>query len=66
MSRLHQFTRPISPTCDQYVQYVLAEPTHRSLTDTGRGYNLGGVVFPQHTPALPNQQSQINQPTITN
>jgi hypothetical protein len=25
-------------------------PTHRSLTDTGRGYNLGGVGFVHHTP----------------
>jgi hypothetical protein len=25
-------------------------PTHRSLTDTGRGYNLRGVGLPYHTP----------------
>jgi hypothetical protein len=25
-------------------------PIHRSLTDTDRGYNLGGVDFPHHTP----------------
>jgi hypothetical protein len=24
-------------------------PTHRSLTDTGGGYNLGGASFPHHT-----------------
>jgi hypothetical protein len=26
--------------------------THRSLTDTGRGYNLEGANFPRHTPQL--------------
>jgi hypothetical protein len=26
------------------------EPTHRSLTDTGEGYNLGDVDFPHITP----------------
>jgi hypothetical protein len=41
---------PISPTCDQYVQYLLTGPTHRSLTDTGGGYNLGGADFPHTTP----------------
>jgi hypothetical protein len=25
-------------------------PTHRSLTDTGQGYNLGGLGYPHHTP----------------
>jgi hypothetical protein len=25
-------------------------PTHRSLNDTGGGYNLGGAVFPHTTP----------------
>jgi hypothetical protein len=32
-------------------------PTHRSLTDTGRGYNLEGVGFPHSTPQPP-------QPTV--
>jgi hypothetical protein len=32
-------------------------PTHRSLTDTGAGYNFGGVGFPHHTP-------QRSQPTV--
>jgi hypothetical protein len=39
-----------------YHQYVVGtfntcsrEPTHRSLTDTGRSYNLGGVGFPRTT-----------------
>jgi hypothetical protein len=27
-------------------------PTHRSLTDTGGGYNLGGSGLPHHTPQL--------------
>jgi hypothetical protein len=49
-------------------------PTHRSLTDTGGGYNLGGVSFPHHTPR-PSQpmvlrfppkgpaRSRVNHPT---
>jgi hypothetical protein len=48
----HQATRltgPISPVCDRYVQYLLMGSTHRSLTDTGGGYNLGGAGFPQTT-----------------
>jgi hypothetical protein len=32
-------------------------PNHRSLTNTGGGYNLGGVSLPHHTP-------QPSQPTI--
>jgi hypothetical protein len=44
-----KLTGPISLTWDQYVQYLLAGPTHRSLTDTGRGYSLGGAGFPQIT-----------------
>jgi hypothetical protein len=32
-------------------------PTPQSLTDTGGGYNLGGVGFPHHTP-------QPSQPTV--
>jgi hypothetical protein len=29
-------------------------PTHRSLTDIGRGYNLGGTSFPHtHSPTFP-------------
>jgi hypothetical protein len=33
-------------------------PIHRSLIDTGRGYNLGGTGFPHHT-------SQPYQPGIS-
>jgi hypothetical protein len=47
---LHRFTRHISPTCDQYVQYLLTGSTHRSLTDTDGGYNLGGANFLHHSP----------------
>jgi hypothetical protein len=36
-----RFTGPISPAYDRYVQYLLTGPTHRSLTDTGGGYNIG-------------------------
>jgi hypothetical protein len=45
-----RLTGPISPTCDCYVQYLLAGPTHRFLTDIGGGYNLGGASLPHTTP----------------
>jgi hypothetical protein len=39
-----------------YLRHVISmfntcsrEPTHRSLADTGGGYNLGGAGFPHHT-----------------
>jgi hypothetical protein len=52
-----RLTGPISPACDQYVQYYsfnTCSPTHRSLTDTGRGYNHGGAGLP-HTSPWPSQ-----------
>jgi hypothetical protein len=49
-----RLTRPISPVCDTYVQYLLAGPTERSLIDTGGGYNLGGAGLPNiHSPTFP-------------
>jgi hypothetical protein len=36
--------------CDWYVQYLLAGATHRSSTDTGRGYNIEGASFSHTTP----------------
>jgi hypothetical protein len=49
---------------DPYHQHVISTfntcsrvSTPRSLTDTGRGYNLRGVSFPHHTP-------RPSQPTI--
>jgi hypothetical protein len=40
-----------------YHQYAISTfntrsrgPTHRSLTDIGRGYNIGGASLPHHTP----------------
>jgi hypothetical protein len=45
-----RLTGPISPVCDRYVQYLLTGPTHRSLTDTGGDYNLGGAGLPHITP----------------
>jgi hypothetical protein len=50
----------------------LRGPTHRSLTDIGEGYNLGGVDLPHHTlhpsqttilrfPPKGPAQSQVNQ-----
>jgi hypothetical protein len=37
-------------------------PTHRSLTDTDEGYNLGGAGFPHHTPQ-PSQPTVLRFPT---
>jgi hypothetical protein len=54
-----RFTGSISPAYDRYVQYFLRGPTHRSLTDTGGGYNLGGVGFSHTLPNLPNQLSPL-------
>jgi hypothetical protein len=50
VTHLLQLTGPISSACDRYVQYLLAGPTHRSLTDIGGGYNLGGAGLPHTTP----------------
>jgi hypothetical protein len=48
-----RFTRPISPACDRYIQYLLMGATERSLTDTGGGYNLEGVGLPHiHSPTF--------------
>jgi hypothetical protein len=47
---LHRFTGPMTPTCDQYVQYLLAGPTHQFLIDTDESYNLEGASFSHHTP----------------
>jgi hypothetical protein len=52
-------------------------PTHRSLTDTDKCYNLEGASLPHHTPQpsrttvlhFPSKgtaRSQVNHPTITN
>jgi hypothetical protein len=49
-----RLTGPTSPARDRYVQYLLAGPTHRSLTDTGGGYNHGGAGLPCiHSPTFP-------------
>jgi hypothetical protein len=47
-------TGPISPTCDRYVQYLLAGASHRFLTNIGGGYSLEGASFP-HTTSQPSQ-----------
>jgi hypothetical protein len=52
-----RLTGCISPICDQYVQYLLVGPTHRPLTDTGRGYNHEDAILPHHT-------LQPSQPTV--
>jgi hypothetical protein len=45
-----RLTGPISPACNQCVQYLLTRPTHRYFTNIGRGYNLIGAGLPQTTP----------------
>jgi hypothetical protein len=49
-----RLTGPISPACDQYVQYLLVGANHRSLTNTGEGYNLGYASV-SHTTTRPSQ-----------
>jgi hypothetical protein len=69
---------------DPYHQYVISTfntcsrgPTHRSLTNTGGGYNLRGAGLPHHThrpsqlmvlhfPPKGPTRSQVKHPTITN
>jgi hypothetical protein len=76
VTQLHQLTGHITPVCERYVQYLLTGPTHRSLNDTGGGYNHEGARFP-HTTPRPSQltvlpflpkgpaRSQVIQSTIT-
>jgi hypothetical protein len=59
--RLHQFTGSITLACDQYIQYLLAGLTQRSLTDMDGSYNLGGAGFPHDTP-LPSQPMVLRFP----
>jgi hypothetical protein len=47
---LHRFTQSISPACDQYLQYLLAVVTHRSLINTDEGYHLRSLSFSYHCP----------------
>jgi hypothetical protein len=74
-NKLHRLLGP-------YLQHVINTfntcsrgSTHRSLTDTGGGYNLGGASFLHHTPEpfqptvlcfLPKRPawSQVNHPTL--
>jgi hypothetical protein len=54
---LTNITWPITLACDQYVQYLLVGANHRSLTNTGGGYNLGDLSLPHRSP-------QPSQPMI--
>jgi hypothetical protein len=54
-----------------YLQHVVSifntcsqVPTHKSLIDTYRGYNLGGVSFPHHSPR-PSQPTLLHFPLMT-
>jgi hypothetical protein len=49
-----RLTRPISPACDRYVQYLLTGANKWSLIHIGGGYNLGGTGLPRtHSPTFP-------------
>jgi hypothetical protein len=49
-----RLTGPILPTCDWYVQYLLAGANPMVLNRHRRGYNLGGAGFPcTHSPTFP-------------
>jgi hypothetical protein len=50
VTHLHQLIGPIYEHAIDTSNACLRGPTYRSLTDTGRGYNLGGAGFPHHTP----------------
>jgi hypothetical protein len=74
-NKLPRFTRPISTTCDQCIQYLFTGVNPSVLNRHKRGYNLGGIVFPHHTlrPSQPTilrfphkgpARSQINHPTL--
>jgi hypothetical protein len=50
--------------CWQYATRLTCSwgPTHRSLTDTDGGYNLGGAGLPQHSPC-PSQPTVLRFPS---
>jgi hypothetical protein len=50
VTQLHQFTRPITLACNQYIQYLLTV-ANSSVPNryTYGGYNLGGTNFLHHT-----------------
>jgi hypothetical protein len=50
MNELLRFTRPITPACDWYVQYLLAGTNRSVLNWHSEGYNLEGAGLPYHTP----------------
>jgi hypothetical protein len=45
-----RFTRPISPACDRYIQYLLTGANLTTLNRHRWGYNLEGDDFPCTTP----------------
>jgi hypothetical protein len=50
-----RLTEPISPYAIGTFSTCSWGPTHRSLTDTGGGYNLGGADLRPHTTPRPSQ-----------
>jgi hypothetical protein len=58
ITQLHQLTRPIYQHVNDTFNACSWGPTYRSLTDTGGGYNFGGVDFSRTTP-------QPSQPTAS-
>jgi hypothetical protein len=58
VTQLHQLTESIYQHAIGTFKASSRGPTHRSLIDTGRGYNLGGAGFPHTTP-------QPSQPMVS-
>jgi hypothetical protein len=52
-----RLTGPISPACNQYVQYLLTGVNPSVLNRHRWGYNLTGVGLPTSLPDLPNRWS---------
>jgi hypothetical protein len=50
VTQLHRLTRPIYQHAIKTFSTCSRGPTHRSLTDIGRGYKLEGAGFSHHTP----------------
>jgi hypothetical protein len=56
VTHIYHLNELISPACDRYIQYFLAEANPSALNRHRRGYNLEGVGFP-HTTSRPSQQT---------
>jgi hypothetical protein len=57
----NRLTRPISPACDQYIQYLLTRANSSVLNWHRRGGNPGGADFPHLNPQ-PSQPMDLHIP----